>query len=146
MYRLIMTLLLVLLVCACASHTTPSDIPDSIKLRSRVAQLCDAQMKQDWLSWYNMTTLRKEISYDEFKAEANKNATSYRIFSCNAERFVPKPVPENQKTDIKAMVAVEMDVQVIRGSSRPEKLKDATDYWSYSGGVWYWTWRGFPAD
>jgi hypothetical protein len=146
MNRSIATILLALFACACASHTMSSDIPEPIKLRSRIAQLCEAQMKQDWLSWYNLTTLKKEVSYDEFKAELSKQAASNRIISCNTERFVPKPVPEYQKKDIKAMVAVEMDVQVIRGFSKPEKLKDATDYWLYSGGEWYWAWRGFPGD
>jgi hypothetical protein len=124
----------------------PSDIPEPVKLRSRIAQLCAAEMRQDWLSWYNLTTLKNDISYDEFKEEFRKNATSYKILSCNTERFVAKPVPEYQKRDIKAIVAVEMDVRVTRGYSKPEKIKDLTDYWVYSGGLWYWTWRGFPAD
>ena len=88
MLRLFVKLSLCLLVCACASLTTPSDIPEPVKLRSRIAQLCDAEMKQDWLSWYNLTTLKKEISYEQFKEEFNKNAAIYRISSCNTVRYV----------------------------------------------------------
>ena len=146
MHRSVVNLLLCLSICACASHTMSSGVPEPIKLRNRIAQLCEAEMKQDWQSWYNLTTLKKEISYDEFKAEFSKNVDDYRILSCNIERFATKPVPEDQKKDIEAIVAVEMDVRVTRGSSNPEKINNLTDYWAYSNGAWYWTWRGFPAD
>jgi hypothetical protein len=138
-------------ICACASqpkgsiNAIPSNLPEPKELSDRIIQLYDAEMNQDWLTWYNLTTLKKEIGYDDFLKSMRAQKIDYKIVSYRTKRFVNKPLPKDNGA-IKAAVAVEMDVRISRAFLSSEKVKDQTDYWVYTGESWLLQWRGFPAD
>ena len=146
-----LAILFFLFVCGCASHTkvnigtTPLNLPKPEELGNRIIQLYEAEMKHDWQAWYNITTLKNEISYEEYLKSMESQKIDYEIISCSAIGFVEKPVSKNN-VKIKAAVAVAMDVEIKRNLLRTEKVKDQTDYWVFTNNSWYWTWRGFPAD
>jgi len=153
MDRSIWYLLLAVFCCACATFSNhpkvivrelPSNVPETSELEKRITELYEAEMRQDWESWYDLTTLKSEISYEEFRKQYRSSEIDYKIILCGTKRFVVKPAPKEKK-NIKALVAVEMDIEVEK-KAKTEKIKDQTDYWVYTGDSWYWTWRGFPAD
>lgn len=145
-------ILMVLFLNACATNHSgvnvgriPSDIPNPLDLKNKIAKLCEAQMKKDWLAWYNLTTFALEKKVRPEEVERRPEEKDVNIVSCSTSKFIRKPVSQYEK-DVSAIVAVEMDVFGKRGSDEPQKIKDLTDYWVYMGNSWYWRWRGFPSD
>jgi hypothetical protein len=128
-----------------------SNIPNVVQLEIRVKQLYEAEIKGDWRTWYNLSTLslkkvvtkKEECSYEEFEKEALRQRNDkFKIISWRINKITLREKPNYDKL----VVAVEMDVFIQEMSKKPEKSKDQTDYWVYIDNTWYWTWRGFPHD
>src|SRR4030066_2340509 len=142
LYRILLLFIIFLNACTCPIKSAsskaemPSNIPNVAELEMRVKQLYEAEIKEDWHTWYHLTSLslkkavpkEGQLSYEEFEKNVlkqDKNKKS-KIISWGINKITLKEYPNFDRP----YIAVEMDI-VIEFENKPKKIKDQTDYWVY---------------
>ena len=123
-------------------------VPNKEQLKSRVDQLYKAEAREDWKTFYAMTSpeIRESTTLIEFLKEFEESRTfkivSWKIKKIRGAEHVEEPLPPG----VKGGAEVEMDVEANGLNGIPEDTDDQTDYWIYWDKEWYWVWRGWPYD
>ena len=127
------------------SKPEAQQLPDLEKLKARIQRFYEGEKVKSGKVFFELThpSLRGGKTIDQapdvFPWEYDLQ--SWKIISIESI-----PTPDKLEVPATAAARVAMDVTIRTKMGNIEKPANQTDYWVYSSGVWYWTWRGWPAD
>jgi len=120
-------------------------LPDLEKLKARIERFYEGEKVKSGKVFFELIhpSLRGGKTIDQ---APEVFPWEYDLLSWKIISIEPMPFPEKPEAPVTAAARVAMDVTIRTKAGETEKPADQTDYWVYSNGDWYWTWRGWPAD
>lgn len=120
-------------------------LPDLEKLKARIQRFYEGEKVKSGKVFFELThpSLHGGKTIDQAPEVSpwEYDLQSWKIISIESI-----PTPDKRGVPATAAARVAMDVTIRTKMGKIEKPANQTDYWVYSSGVWYWTWRGWPAD
>ena len=113
-------------------------------LQTAINDFYEAEKNRDWNTWSSM--VEPTLLQDEFKADLLQMTNTWFTYDLVAWKVLSiedaPSVPDDKGHSFKS-VKVVMDVTIrSKRSDELEKRRDATDYWLFRDGKWYWYYTG----
>lgn len=120
-------------------------LPDLEKLKARIQRFYQGEKVKSGKVFFELVhpSLRGGMTVDQ---APEVFPWEYDLLSWKIVSIEPMPSPKKPDVPATAAARVAMDVTIRTKAGKTEKPAHQTDYWVYSDGEWYWTWRGWPAD
>jgi len=127
------------------SNPEALQLPDLEKLKARIQRFYEGEKVKSGKIFFELVhpSLRGGKTIDQ---APEVFPWEYDLLSWKIISIESIPFPEKLKVPVTAAARVAMDVTIRTKAGKTKKPADQTDYWVYSDGDWYWTWRGWPAD